>query len=166
MLSSALLVGRRGHGDKRLWALPSQHCLSHVATCPQRPAAHLLLRGPHAEADAWSQASARHGAGSRDRQHFQIQHHLGQASLGTGRKRDNHPPQPPYLGVVRPTVMDIIETPKIDRLHRLGAVSLKVRAGWGGRRWEQVTVGTSSPHCPGRSCPPLKQATSHSQRMQ
>lgn len=26
-------------------------------------------------------------------------------------------------------LMDIIETPKIDRLHRLGAVSLKIRAG-------------------------------------
>lgn len=43
----------------------------------------------------------------------------------------NHPSQPPYLGVVRPTVVDIIEIPKIDRLHRLGAVSLKVRAGLG-----------------------------------
>lgn len=102
------------------------------------------------------------------RQHLQILHRLGQASLGTRRERDNHPSQPPYLGVVRPTVMDIIETPKIDRLHRLGAVSLKVRAGWGGQEMGTANCGTILP--PTVLADPVllpsKQGTSCSQCMQ
>lgn len=70
-----------------------------------------------------------HGAGRRR----QIPCGPGQASLATGRGRADHPSRPPYLGVLRPTVMDTIETPKIDRLHRLGAVSLRVRADRGGQ---------------------------------
>lgn len=61
----------------------------------------------------------------------QIPRGPGQGSSATGRGTADHPPHPPYLGVLRPTVMDTIETPKIDRLHRLGAVSLTVRAGGG-----------------------------------
>lgn len=40
--------------------------------------------------------------------------------------------------------MDTIETPKIDRLHRLGAVSLTVRAG-GGEEMGQLTGRTVLP---------------------
>lgn len=42
-------------------------------------------------------------------------------------------------------MMDTIETPKIDRSHRLGAVSLTVRAAWGARRWGQLAGGTVLP---------------------
>lgn len=68
-LSSALLEGRRGHRVEGLWALSSQHCLSHVAICPQRPPATLLPRGSHAEPDAWSQPSTGCSAGSTRRSH-------------------------------------------------------------------------------------------------
>jgi len=155
-------LGENGDAGRANAGSP-QHCpppallrdRSSVTATPPPPLPHgpppapLLPRGPCAGADAWSGAGA--GRGTRDRQHHgadrrrQIPHGPGQASLATRRGRADHPPHPPYLGVLRPTVMDTIETPKIDRLHRLGAVSLAVRAGWGGEEMGQLAGGTVLP---------------------
>lgn len=160
--------GERGHGVGGLQAAastvplsPSLHSLQIAAASlppppPPLPAGHQPPKATSPSAAEgtlrWGQCPERGRRRTWDRQHRgagrrrQIPHGPGQASLATGRGRADHPSHPPYLGVLRPTVMDTIETPKIDRLHRLGAVSLMVRAGWGGaRRWGQLAGGTILP---------------------
>lgn len=133
------------------------HRLSHAGHQPPKATSPSAAEGTL----RWGQCPERGRRRTWDRQHRgagrrrQMPHGPGQASLATGRGRADHPSHPPYLGVLRPTVMDTIETPKIDRLHRLGAVSLTVRAGWGVGQGDgdSSLVGPSSPHCPGRPCP-------------
>lgn len=165
------------YGPQRYHCHPPHHHLSHVGHQPPKatspsPAEGTLRRGRCPERGRRGRWDGRHcGAGRRRR----IPRGPGQVSSATGKGRADHPSHPPYLGVLRPTVMDTIETPKIDRLHRLGAVSLTVRAGWGWggvRRWGQLAGGTVLPPAvladpvllP--SCQHAKGTASRSQRMQ
>lgn len=117
----------------------SHHRLSHAGHRPPK-ATSPCPAGPCPAGQARAGRRQHRGAGRRR----QIPRGPGQGSSATGRGTADHPPHPPYLGVLRPTVMDTIETPKIDRLHRLGAVSLTVRAG-GGEEMGQLTGGTVLP---------------------